>query len=122
MVLESLENNYTEDNTGTHLDSHANMEVCGKYCWVIVNTGFKADVTVFSDEVGQMLEVPIVDALILYKNPSSGEKFLLVVRNALHVPSMNHNLIPPFAMRQAGIIVNNKAKYSVTLQQGMTIQ
>ena len=102
--------NNDEHNTGTHLDSHANIAVCGKYCRVVADTGFKADITAFSNEVGQMLEVPIVDALILYENPSSGERFLLVVRNVLHVPSMNHNLIPPFAMRQAGIIVNDKAK------------
>ena len=98
IVLLSMKNN-DEHNTGTHLDSHANMAVCGKHCRVIADTGFKADITAFSDEVGQLLEVPIVDALLLYENPSSGEKFILVVRNALHVPSMNHNLLPPFAMR-----------------------
>ena len=109
MVLLLFEDN-DEYNTGTHLDSHANMAVCGKHCWVVADTGFKADITAFSDEVGQMLEVLIVDALILYDNPSSGEKFLLVVRNVLHVPSMNHNLIPPFVTREVSIIVNDKAK------------
>ena len=109
MVLSLLEDN-DEYNTGTHLDSHANMAVCGKHCRVVADTGFKADITTFSDEVGQMLEVLIVDALILYENLSSGEKFPLVVKNTLHVPSMNHNLIPPFSMRQASIIVNDKAK------------
>ena len=38
------------------------------------------------------------------------EKFLLVVWNVLYVPLMNHNLIPLFAMIEAGIIVNDKAK------------
>lgn len=104
------DDNDDNKNTGIHLDSHTNMAVCGKHSLVVVHTGFKPDVTAFSEEVGQMLEAPIVDALIIYKNPSSGEKFLLVVRNALYVPSMNHNFIPPFAMREAGIIINNKAK------------
>ena len=40
-----------DDNDGTHLDSHANMVVCGKYCWVFADSGLKADVTAFSDEV-----------------------------------------------------------------------
>ena len=51
VVLASLKDN-DEYNTGTHLDSHANMAVCGKHCLVITDTGFKADVTAFSDEVG----------------------------------------------------------------------
>ena len=33
--------------------------------------------------------------------------YLLIVRNALHVPSMQHNLIPPFIMREAGLVVND---------------
>ena len=34
----------------------------------------------------------------------------LVVQNTIHVPSMENNLIPPFMMREAGIMVNEKAK------------
>ena len=29
------------------------------------------------------------------------------MRNALYVPSMSHNLIPPFIMRKSGFIVND---------------
>jgi hypothetical protein len=33
--------------------------------------------------------------------------------NALHVPSMNNNLIPPFVMRETGIIFNDTLKIQV---------
>ena len=33
--------------------------------------------------------------------------YILTVRNALHVPSMEHNLIPPFIMREAGLVIND---------------
>ena len=33
--------------------------------------------------------------------------YILTLRNALHVPSMGHNLIPPFVMREAGLTVND---------------
>ncbi|KAL7538844.1 hypothetical protein ACHAXR_009411 [Thalassiosira sp. AJA248-18] len=33
--------------------------------------------------------------------------YLLIVRNALYVSSMQHNLIPPFIMREAGLVVND---------------
>jgi hypothetical protein len=39
--------------------------------------------------------------------------YLLIVRNALHVPSMQHNLIPPFIMREAGLVVNDVPKMQV---------
>ena len=45
--------------------------------------------------------VPIVDATIRYDCPCSGETYLVVVRNALSVPAMDHNLIPSFAMIKA---------------------
>lgn len=106
--FDSIDTN--EYNDRTHLDSHANTIVYGKFCWVFADSGFKADDTPFCKKVGKMLQVPIVDALILYENPLTGEKFILITRNALYVPSMNHNLIPPFIMREAGIEVNDKAK------------
>ena len=46
-LLDNGDNN-DDGNVWTHLDSHANMIVCGKYCWVFVNSNLKADVTVFS--------------------------------------------------------------------------
>ena len=51
-ILASLENNDDEYNNGTHLDSHTNVAVYGKHYWVVANTGFKTDVTAFSEEVG----------------------------------------------------------------------
>ncbi len=33
--------------------------------------------------------------------------YLLTFKNALYVPSMSHNLIPPFIMQEAGLIVND---------------
>ena len=57
-----------------------------------------------------MIEVPIVDAVLAYDCPFTGLTYLLVVRNALCVPSMDHNLIPPFIMREAGLVVNETPK------------
>ena len=32
------------------------------------------------------------------------------MRNALYVPSMEINLIPPFIVREAGVVINDKPK------------
>ena len=50
--------------------------------------------------------VPIVDGVLACDCPYTGEVFVLLMRNALHVPSMEHNLAWPFMMR-SGIVINN---------------
>ena len=50
---------------------------------------------------------PIAEGDLAYDYPYSGIVYVLVVRNALHVPSMDNNLIPPFIMRAGGISVND---------------
>ena len=38
---------------------------------------------------------------------------MMVFQNALHVPAMEHHLVPPFIMREAGIVVNEAPKIQV---------
>ena len=42
-----------------------------------------------------------------YECPYTGETYILVIQNALHVPSMKKGLMPPFVMREAGIRIND---------------
>ena len=91
------------------LDSHANMPVIGRNAYVIRDSGRKASVTPYSPEY-QAKELSIVDALVLYQDKVYGKEYLLLIRNALYVPTMNHNLIPPFILREKGIKVRDTAK------------
>ena len=84
------------------LDSHANMPVLGKDAYIIAETGKKVDVSPFTPDY-KPLTVPLVDANVKYDNP-------LVLHNALYVPSMEHNLIPPFMLREMGVTVNDVPK------------
>ena len=77
------------------LDSHANMPVVGKHAYIIAKTGKKVDVSPFTPDY-QPLTVPLVDAAVRYNNPYNGKPYILVLWNALYVPSMENNLIPPF--------------------------
>ena len=99
----------TSKNDGTHLDSHANMVVCGRYCHILSRSGISATVSAFTEDVGT-LEIPIVDAVIAYNCPDTTKVWLLIVRNVLFVESMNHNLIPPFILREVGMEVNYRPK------------
>jgi hypothetical protein len=97
-------------NTQSDLDSHANMIVAGKHCFIISYSGKYIDVNAFADAVGGLSQVPIVDAAITYDCPYTHKSWLLILRNVLYVESMEKNLIPPFILREGGIIVNEKPK------------
>ena len=97
------------EKSRTELDSHANMPVVGKNAFVLAETGRFCEVNAFTPDYEPM-KVKIVDAALLYECPFNGTVHILVIRNCLHVPTMTNNLIPPFIMREAGIIVNDRPK------------
>ncbi|KAL7534954.1 hypothetical protein ACHAXR_006167 [Thalassiosira sp. AJA248-18] len=66
-----------------------------------------AEVRAFLKECTTLEATPIVDAAIAYDCPYTMKTYILIVRSALYVISMQHNLIPPFIMREAGLVVND---------------
>ena len=95
----------------TELDSHANMAVAGQDCTIIARSGRYATVTPFLEDLPVMEKVEIGDVAIAYNNPFSGEKFLRVMRNALLIPSMDHNLLPLFLVREASLFLDKTPKF-----------
>ena len=69
-----------------------------------------ANVQAFAKEVKGLPKVPILDAVIAYDCQNSGEKYLLVVRNALCVPTMDIDIISPFILIEAGLVLNDTPK------------
>ena len=93
----------------TELDSHANMPVVGRNAYVLSDLGQKVDVSPFTTDYKSM-QISVVDAAVLYDCPFTGNLIVFVIRNALYVPAMVNNLIPPFIMREQGIEVNETPK------------
>ena len=94
----------------SELDSHANMVVVGKHCWIIFRIKQSVDVSVFANDVDGLKIVPMVKAHLSYDCKRILKTYLLVVRNVLYIESMLHNLISLFIMREYGLIVNNMCK------------
>ena len=89
--------------TATELDSHANMAVAGANVLIISKSGLVVTVTPFSVDLPPMDDVEIGDVAMVYDDPRKGITYILVMRNALLIPSMDHYLIPPFLIGEAGI-------------------
>ena len=85
------------------------MPVVGKHAYIIAETGKKVDVSPFTPDYKPLM-VPLVDATVRYDNPYNGKSYILVLWNALYVPSMDNNLIPPFMIREMGVTVNDIPK------------
>ena len=70
------------------------------------STGITFNVQPFSSDLGVAKDFPIFDGALECYCPYTGEVYL-VIKNALHVPSMDYNLIPPFMMRCGSVIIND---------------
>ena len=57
-----------------------------------------------------MKRFPIKDMVIAYDCPYHKKTFLLIMKNALHVPSINHNFIPSSILDEAGLEVDTNPK------------
>ena len=87
----------TDEESRTELDSHANIAVIGRHAYILAETGKMVEVNLFTPTY-KPIEAPIVDAALQYDSPYDGKSYILVVRNALRVPSMCNNLLPPFML------------------------
>jgi hypothetical protein len=82
------------------------MPVVGRAAFIILDTGQIADVEAYTLDY-DLMQVPIVDVAVKYECPYNETTYILVIRNEFHVPLMQNNLIPPFMIREAGIILND---------------
>ena len=105
------EANISDENLGLmfdssiELNSNDNMPVVGALAYIITNIEETDDVNAYSPEY-EFRKIKIGDATLQYEIPHDIKISILVLRNALYVPSMEKKMIPPFIMREAGIKVN----------------
>ena len=97
------------------------MPVAGRNCYILSESGKYVNVSPFTPAY-KALQGPMVDAAIQYDSPYDGKSYIVVIWNALHVPSMMNNLLPPFMLREAGVEINDKAKiHTQRIQQWTTM-
>ena len=94
----------------SELDNHANMVVAGSECVVFDDTNKTCTVNSFSESAGRLDNIRIVDTVMAYDCPFRSKTYLLLMRNVLHISELPLNLLPPFIMREGGIIVDECPK------------
>ena len=90
------------------------MPVVGRHTHVISILGRITKVNPFTPEY-EAMQIPILYADVRYDFPCNGESYILMILNALHVPSMRNNLLSPFMPREAGIKVNERPNIQVKI-------
>jgi hypothetical protein len=82
----------------------------GRYSFIFDAVNHRTcNVQPFDPGTGIAKKVPIVDGALANDCPYTHKAYLLAFKNALHVLSVSHNLIPPFIMREARSTVNDTA-------------
>ena len=84
------------------------MIVFGKDGFIISKSEIEVIVNSLTGQVGT-ITVPIIDASVVYDCTWYQTTYILISRNILSVPSMYHNIIPPFILRETGVTVNYTA-------------
>ena len=91
---------------GLDLDSHADMAVLGKNCYVLEETGKTIDVFSYDPSLGSKRR-KVASGCFAYDEPTTGRVILLIVHKGLSIPHLDYSLIPPFQMRENDVVVND---------------
>ena len=95
----------------TDLDSHADTCVVGKNALIIHILNKKVNVTGFDPSLGKVKDLDLVSAALAYDCPETGETVILMIHQAVHVPTMINDLLCPMQMRTNDIGVQECPKF-----------
>ena len=96
----------------TDLDSHADTCVVGKHALIVHRLDKKVNVTGFDPAQGKVKDLNLVSAALAYDCPVTGEAIILMVHQAVHVPTMDNDLVLcPMQMRMNDVELRKCPKF-----------
>jgi len=94
------------------LDSHADTAYIGADCRIIAYTEQVCQVTPFHPEYEPIKDVPIVQAATDYTNAETGNTFILIINETLHMgESLKSSYLNPNQMQCHGVVVDNVPRH-----------
>jgi hypothetical protein len=95
------------------LDSHADACVVGKDA--LIFNDFDSEVNLSGyDPSGETTSLKTVSAALGYVIPEPGKNVLLIIHQAISLPTLDHNLLSTMQMRFHSVIVNETPKFQST--------
>ncbi len=95
----------------TDLDSHADTCVVGKHVLIAEILDKKVNVTGFDPAQGKIKDLDLVTAALAYDCPQTGEVSILMIHQAVHVPTMENDLLCPMQMRMNDVELHECPKF-----------
>ena len=102
----------SNDTCQVELDSHAEQCCVSDKCALIIHDHERPQM-VYGYDGGRGKEHQTVDAVVAYIDPSTGDKWMLIINQALLVPDLQHPLICSNQLRLNDIRVNDEPKHMV---------
>jgi hypothetical protein len=99
----------SSNNSRTELDSHADTTVLGKHCLIVSQTNRTADVAAFMPDFGLAEKIPIITEALAYDHPE-GETIIIIVNQALSIPTLEDNLVCTNQCRMNDVIIDECPK------------
>ena len=87
----------------TELDSHADTCVVGRNALIIQDFNRTASMTGYDPSLGVMNDKHIVSTAIAYDCFETGGIYILIVHQAIHIDTMDNDLLCPMQLRISGI-------------------
>jgi hypothetical protein len=110
--IKSVEWNSKELGHHSELDSHADTCVVGDQTALILQD-YERPVRVhgYDDRVAEARNCKMVSGAIAYDHPETGDVYMLLLHQAILIPTMKANLLCPMQLRHHGVFVNDEPKF-----------
>jgi hypothetical protein len=95
----------------TKLDSHANNCIARKSALIVRLSDKKVNVTGFDPLKCEVANLDLVSAALACNCPATAEGIMLMVHQAIHVPTMENDLLCPMQMRMNHTKVQDCPKF-----------
>ena len=93
------------------LDSHADTCVVGNEALIFQDFGRPVQVSAYDPSLGTKPDMKVVSAALAYDDPNTGEVKILIVHQAILIPTIDHTLLSPMQMRMNGVNVDECPRF-----------
>eukprot|EP00978_Attheya_sp_CCMP212_P048981 scaffold599524_cov63-Attheya_sp.AAC.1 len=106
-AIYAFKENGDDQGCHTETDSHADTSVVSKECLVFHDIEIPVNVSGFDSSLGTVNDRSVVSAALAYDDPTTGEVIILVIHQAIYIPTMDHKLVCPMQLRMNEVMMDD---------------